>query len=128
MKPYTEDTTCPKCETTWRAHTAKVTYCGGGTQTIKQDGEVISVHTLPDFLNCACGNCGYEWLMECADAERAEPSPEEYDGPPEPVTVYCPVDIDCSPYTGLIELAIKIRCTDVKWLTVGDKVDAIVME
>ena len=126
MKPYIEITNCPKCKAIWRINTSNVTYCVGGTQTIKQDGEVISTHTLPDFLNCTCGNCGYEWLMECADAGPS-PEPEE-DEPPddESVTVYYPADVDCPHCTERVKLAIEITILDRDCLD-NASVHAVVM-
>ena len=81
MKPYTRDATCPKCNTTWQAHRAKITYCAAEKQmstTEKVEGQkLVTTHhapwiTVPEHLHCTCENCGFEWLMECADA--AEPT------------------------------------------------------
>ena len=96
MKPYTRDATCPKCNTTWQAHRAKITYQAAERQmstTEKVEGhKLVTTHhapwlTVPEHLHCACENCGYEWLMECADAERAK------DGPPDNIQgreIICP--------------------------------------
>ena len=127
MKRVTDKATCPKCKTGWPTKGTSPVYCDGHDCRIlkpTQDPDrIVSVPRYPpEHLHCACFECGYGWLMECADAE---PSPEEN----EPVTVYCPVDIDCPHCTERVELAVKIRCTNLKCFAVGDKksVDAIVV-
>ena len=106
MKPYTKDTICPKCNVPWWQREGRTTYCQESTKTIRQGGEYIDVRVLPEHLHCRCENCGYEWLMECADAERAELSPEE-DGPPDEAITYTSQKLRC-PYCLLpIELAIS---------------------
>ena len=78
MKPNTEDATCPKCRTKWHAQGAKVTYYAAGeemstTETVEGHRLVTTYHApwvlIPEHLRCACERCGYEWLMECADAK-----------------------------------------------------------
>ena len=144
MKPYTRDATCPKCNTTWQAHRAKITYCAAEEQmstTYALEGHksVTTYHapwiTVPEHLHCTCENCGYEWLMECADATKlaqtssheivcpyrnncptydewltehadAERAEPSEDGPPDEATIYSPIDIDCPHCTERIELAV----------------------
>ena len=73
MKPYTRDAVCPKCNTTWQAHRAKIRYCAAEKQmstTDTTDGRtVVTTHhaptiSVPEHLHCTCENCGYEWPME----------------------------------------------------------------
>ena len=67
LKPFTDKATCPKCRTMWHART-KPKYC---------DGMACYFHDIErsatEHLHCTCGECGYEWLMECADAAKSFP-------------------------------------------------------
>jgi len=78
MKPYTERPTCLKCKNIWNARVAKVTYCDGkqcATQHIPVPFDQqpmtgpLRLEPVPEHLHCRCENCGYEWLMQCADAK-----------------------------------------------------------
>ena len=65
MKPYTKDMTCPKCEVAWWPREGRAKYCDGGRcHRMSHDS---------DHLHCHCENCGYEWLMECADVKENTP-------------------------------------------------------
>lgn len=82
LKPFTDKATCPKCRTMWHART-KPKYC---------DGMACYFHDIErsatEHLHCTCGECGYEWLMECADA-----GPEEdglSDPKPRHISAKCP--------------------------------------
>jgi len=78
MKPYTSNAICPKCETQYHAHVATPKYCDGldcpvlhaTAETIRHGSEITAIKRIPppEHLHCRCDNCGYEWLMECADA------------------------------------------------------------
>ena len=104
MKPYTKDTICPKCNVPWWPREGRAKYCDG--TECKGFSAYSAGKALFEHLHCHCENCGYEWLMECADAERAELSPEE-DGPPDEAITYTPQELRC-PYCLLpIELAIS---------------------
>ena len=95
MKPYTEYPMCPKCQ---RDRNQAFAYCDGS--------RCQRLYSKSEHLHCTCTSCGYEWLMECADAERAELSPEE-DGPPDEAITYTSQKLRC-PYCLLpIELAIS---------------------
>lgn len=62
MKPYTGDATCPKCKTKWTASLVNRTYCNGKNCPLPLPDDWL------EHLHCKCKGCGFEWLMECADA------------------------------------------------------------
>ena len=100
LKPFTDKATCPKCQTEWPTKGTSPRYCNGNdcplplitTKTTTKDGWDVTTTDaphLPEHLHCACFNCGYGWLMECADAEPS-PGPEK-DKPPDPShEIVCP--------------------------------------
>ena len=58
MKPYTEYPMCPKCQ---RDRNQAFAYCDGS--------RCQRLYSKSEHLHCTCTSCGYEWLMECADAK-----------------------------------------------------------
>ena len=98
MKPFTDKAICPKCQTQWPTKGTSPRYCSGDdcplppiTTTAVIDGlevKTTDAPHLPEHLHCACFNCGYGWLMECADAE-----PE--DEPSEAYKIPCPYRNNC---------------------------------
>ena len=104
MKPYTGNTTCPKCKIRWKAYTASLKYCDDMQCHMLTPNWRRQHISSFEHLHCTCPGCGYEWLMECVDAEEDEP--------PEPTTVYCPVDVDCPHCTERIELVVTSEDRD----------------
>lgn len=104
MKPYTKDTTCPKCKAGWYARQGKTRYCDGldcpvlhaKIETARHGSEVTAIKRIPpaEHLHCICSNCGYEWLMECADAksafERLQEINDKVNPAPTVIDVSCP--------------------------------------
>jgi len=55
LQPYAARDKCPKCE------------CGANKETYCQKDE--GTNTEQEYLHIRCGNCGYEWDVETADAK-----------------------------------------------------------
>jgi hypothetical protein len=68
LKPYSELSTCPKCQS-WMGR-VEVKYCNS---IMCQFTEVYGEH-----MHRKCERCGYSWLEGCveAQAEKTEPSTE----------------------------------------------------
>ena len=91
LKPFTDKATCPKCDTAWEG--TGITYCDGRDCIIlkpTQDPDrIVSLPRYPpEHLHCTCEECGYEWLMECADA--VEEIKDELNPAPTVIDVCCP--------------------------------------